>query len=276
MLKKKLVKKIPKLKLAPKRIIFFPYNMGSEGCAALSKALGGLKVFPDKNYVPKQQHTIVNWGNSQTPKWMPPFLNGRFLNRPLNVGSATNKLHAFKLFQHNGVSIPEFVTNLAAALKWAQAGETVICRKTLTGSEGKGIVVITQENNKEMPVCQLYTLYKKKKQEFRVHVLGDKVIDVQEKRRVKDAEKVDSFIRNHDNGWVFCRDGVNMPKQCGEEAVKAIKALGLDFGGVDVIYNAKEDKAYVLEVNTAPGLEGTTVTKYATAFKAYFIQKGWL
>jgi D-alanine-D-alanine ligase-like ATP-grasp enzyme len=40
----------------------------------------------------------------------------------------------------------------------------------------------------------------------------------------------------------------------------------LDFGAVDIIYNAKRNECYVLEVNTAPGLEGTTVEKYATKF----------
>ena len=34
---------------------------------------------------------------------------------------------------------------------------------------------------------------------------------------------------------------------------------------VDIIYNAKEDKCYCLEVNTAPGIEGTTCVSYATA-----------
>ena len=49
-------------------------------------------------------------------------------------------------------------------------------------------------------------------------------------------------------------------------AVNAVKALGLDFGAVDIIYNEKENQYYVLEVNTAPGLEGTTLIKYAERF----------
>jgi D-alanine-D-alanine ligase-like ATP-grasp enzyme len=41
----------------------------------------------------------------------------------------------------------------------------------------------------------------------------------------------------------------------------------LDFGAVDVIYNRAQDKAYVLEVNTAPGLEGSTLDNYVEAIQ---------
>ena len=54
-------------------------------------------------------------------------------------------------------------------------------------------------------------------------------------------------------------------KQVKEQAVLSVKAVGLDFAGVDVIWNDKQKKAYVLEVNTAPGIEGQTVVNYAKA-----------
>jgi D-alanine-D-alanine ligase-like ATP-grasp enzyme len=41
---------------------------------------------------------------------------------------------------------------------------------------------------------------------------------------------------------------------------------GLDFGAVDVIWNAQKEKPYVLEINTAPGLEGQTIADYAAFF----------
>src|SRR3546814_6628533 len=47
-----------------------------------------------------------------------------------------------------------------------------------------------------------------KKQEYRVHVLNGKVVDVQRKARVKDFpdDKVNWKIRNHDNGFIYARD----------------------------------------------------------------------
>ena len=50
-----------------------------------------------------------------------------------------------------------------------------------------------------------------------------------------------------------------------EAAVKAVNSLGLDFGAVDICED-EEGNPYVFEVNTAPGIEGTTVEKYHTAF----------
>ena len=42
-------------------------------------------------------------------------------------------------------------------------------------------------------------------------------------------------------------------------------AVGLKFGAVDLIWNELENKSYVLEINTAPGLTGATLEKYAQA-----------
>ena len=50
------------------------------------------------------------------------------------------------------------------------------------------------------------------------------------------------------------------------EAIKAVSALGLDFGGVDVMF--KDNVAYVLEVNTAPTLN--TSPYVAKKYGMYF------
>ena len=47
-------------------------------------------------------------------------------------------------------------------------------------------------------------------------------------------------------------------------AIKAVEALDLDFGAVDII-ETRQGEIFVLEVNTAPGLEGKTVESYGNA-----------
>jgi len=85
------------------------------------------------------------------------------------------------------------------------------------------------------------------------------------KKREIDNEEVDYQVRNHANGWVYCRDNINPDSSVISNSLDAVAALGLDFGAVDVIWNEHHQKAWVLEVNTAPGLEGTTLTKYVSA-----------
>ncbi len=75
------------------------------------------------------------------------------------------------------------------------------------------------------------------------------------------------IVRNHDNGWVFCRQDVHPPDEVINQSIEAVRALGLDFGATDVGWNEYYQKACVFEVNTAPGLEGTTLENYTTFFK---------
>jgi glutathione synthase/RimK-type ligase-like ATP-grasp enzyme len=116
----------------------------------------------------------------------------------------------------------------------------------------------------------LYTRYFKGRDEYRIHVAGGEVIDRQQKRRRLDDEgEAHAFnaIRNVANGWVFCRDDVEVIPMADEAAVAAVDALGLDFGAVDLKVNQQRTRVGVLEVNTAPGLEGTSLGIYAAAIR---------
>ena len=76
-------------------------------------------------------------------------------------------------------------------------------------------------------------------------------------------------IRNHSNGYIYARVNVDVPPLLLSSSLSAVNLLGLDFGAVDVGYRERDGKVFVFEVNTAPGLVGTTLDKYANAFKEY-------
>lgn len=177
----------------------------------------------------------------------------------------TDKLTQLQRFQENGISCPEFTTDRNVASAWAGDGGAVVCRTLLRGSEGRGIVVA--ETAEQMVAAPLYTKYIKKMREFRVHVLNAQVIDVQEKRKRRDftPDQRDTRIRNTANGYVFCRDGMVEPEGLRGVAQQAVAALGYLMGAVDIIYNERGNQCYVLEVNSCPGMEGTTLEKYADA-----------
>ncbi len=98
------------------------------------------------------------------------------------------------------------------------------------------------------------------------------VIDYVEKKMKSGVKPENPYVRNVENGWVFCREDIAVFEDVKALAIEAIRALGLDFGAVDII-RTKKGRNYVLEVNTAVGMEGTTVEKYRTALANYVSAK---
>lgn len=149
-----------------------------------------------------------------------------------------------------------------------------IARTVLNGSGGAGIIVVRPGD--PIPDAPLYTKYVRKSREYRLHVVGGEVIFYQEKRKKNGVEQTrdQALIRNHDNGWVFAENDIRLPESSVWENVKAtavgaVRALGLDFGAVDLVLARDNATPYVLEVNTAPGIESTRLLEaYVRAFKA--------
>jgi len=176
-------------------------------------------------------------------------------------GDCKDKLHQYKFFHEQGIASPPFTTSHAQALAWLQDQNTVVARTLLNSSEGKGIVLASTPQ--DLVSAPVYTMYLKKKREFRVHIFKDQVVSVLEKRKKHGATSEETKIRNTANGYVFCRENVTEPPGIRELALKASKVTNSDFRGVDIGYNEKKDQLFVIEVNSAPGMEGSTITEYA-------------
>jgi glutathione synthase/RimK-type ligase-like ATP-grasp enzyme len=226
----------------------------------LACALGG-KVLKKENskYIRRSGDVVINWGASDAG-------NLSSLNLAGNVAKAANKLHSFRALAEAGVSIPAFSSS-KDTVDWT--GLTVV-RHKLSGHSGEGIEL---RDASDLPHAPLYVQYIPKKAEYRVHVVGKRVVLVQRKARNPECDNPNWKVRNHDNGFIFVRNDVKPPEEVLTQAVRAVVALGLDFGATDVIWNEKNSRAYVLEVNTAPGLEGSTIDDYAQGFRN-FIQGG--
>ena len=163
--------------------------------------------------------------------------------------------------------VPPFTENPQEALKMAENG-MVVARTLLRANSGRGIVLV-ERGSETIPTAPLYVKYIKKKKEFRVHVFKGSVLFLQEKKKRKGElnERVNWQIRNHSNGFIFAHNDVEIGKEGLDKAVLACNTLGLDFGAVDVIWNERDNKYYVLEVNTAPGITGETLNIYSNKFK---------
>lgn len=251
------------------KMYIYSHNPHSEGAKLLSQALNVKRIkHGNSKFRGGMGKAIINWGAGTLPDQV--MACQRVLNKPDAIRKASNKLKSFELFQEAGVTIPPFWTDENEAMQAFNAGHCLVARTVLNGHSGAGIVIITDPA--EHVKAPLYTAYIKKQEEYRYHVFMGQVVDIQRKARKRDVpdDAVNWQVRNLDGGFIFAREGVVASPVASEEAVKAVAALGLDFGAVDLIYNAREDKYYVLEVNTAPGLSGTTLDGYKQRFEEVF------
>jgi hypothetical protein len=179
-----------------------------------------------------------------------------------------NKIEQFQRFQQHGVSCPAFTTDVTQLANLES--KTVFARTLVNSTNGRGIVEF-EYGEGQAPRAPLYTAYVPKKAEYRVHVFNDEAVDIQQKRKKRGFENErDTRVRNIQNGYVYCREGITPPAGIEALAVNAVKACAYQYGAVDIIYNEKRKMCYVLEVNSRPGLMGTTLRKYAEALKKMY------
>lgn len=256
------------------RLVIFPYRMDSISSKQLRDRLGALRVYPDKNYRPRENDLIINWGNSNVPNW---FNNSNFdcwLNKPDTVKNASNKLTTLRILENSGIKTPQFETNPFYEQSMVRFWDKVIVRHKLTGHSGDGIEIVNRDE--PLPNAPLYTEYIPAISEYRVHVFDGNIIDITKKVRTNDEEFEDPteeemMIKSHNNGWDFARGGIRFSPRLGRIAIDSVKALGLDFGAVDII-KGEDGKLYVLEVNTACGCADTTLNSYINAIMNYRIK----
>lgn len=238
---------------------------------------------------------IINWGASDAPNWIrrehwpwPNAVKFHMLNGVDSVSRAINKLATLEALKAANVPCLDFVTELGdTTTQWLNEDGRYIARRSLTGSSGQGLVVVTSPDG--VIRAPLYTRYYPKTHEFRIHVWKGQVIDFTQKRLSEQfrAEGRREIVRSHDNGWNFAHSidpaldpsGIEAVKQAG---ITAVAALELDFGAADVLAVAGRPArsldgrrrvlhCKVCEVNTGPGLENSlTIRAYTDAIDAHY------
>ena len=197
-----------------KRIIITPYKMFSNGAKQLQEKL---KTLSDRRvlrirktstkFKPRQSDVNIFWGKCDDAWWSNP-------EQETAKNIARNKLKTFKAFKEHGISHPEWTTDWETAFSWWENNELIVGRTILTGHSGEGIILFKLEDEQfdDGLSCKLYVKYIKKEHEYRVHVFNGKVIDIQQKKRKVGFENRNNQIRNHKNGWVYCRENITKPE----------------------------------------------------------------
>ena len=243
-----------------KNTIMYAYKNTSAGAILLAKKMGIKKMnHGDSTWRPGPDKVVLNWGSGGYPYDVKRA--GRIINNESAVNRAINKIEAFDTFVRAaaGPRTPEWTLRADVAKRWLYDGSTVLARTRVEGARGEGIIVM--KNIVDFVDARLYTKYIDKDAEFRVHVIGGEAVFLQQRIRDPKQNVKDWHVRSDENGFIMVNRITPVPDDIKVQSIRAVTSLGLDFGAVDIVM--KDERGYVLEVNTAPWLNQEVSDVYA-------------
>jgi len=243
--------------------MYFTYHNRSKPTGELlAKMLQSPHGFDPEPFAPLGDNTLIRWG-SRKKEWTDN-VYAHVVNRSSAIKLCSDKIAAGIKFQESGILTPDFSEDPYFLIE--EFGYPLLGRKR-QHARGTDIKLILQERDLRKP-CDYYTRYIPTNREFRIHVVGDKVIRVQGKYLDHPGQQV-PYMRNYSTGYRFRKPRLRLKPERLEAAVKAVNCLGLDFGAVDLLIG-DDGLGYVLEVNTAPSCSPLTLGAYAVAFQEQF------
>ena len=274
----------------------------------LAEALGAKHGKTKPTAKAGQSMIVVGWG-CKTKE--PVILRQHtVLNHPDSIRINRNKLETLRILKGAGVPVADFIekNGIIAALDDARSAINIpTVGRTKFHQGGKGFwacLTKTQVQKAIADGAEYFQSYLDIKDEYRLHVFGGEVINMQKKvernnmaaaykeqhgSRIanvaekagvkldkktadyilenigKRQERPDQIIKSNTRGWKFSQVKT-VKKEMIEAAVNAVKAIGLDFGAVDCCLTA-DGNPFIIEVNTGPGLQGSSFDAYVAAFK---------
>ncbi len=246
--------------------------------------------------LPPPNGPLIRWGSGRV---YPTDLE---INPRSALIAYQNRLQQLVLLRNAEVRVPNFSQSFGAA-KWYDGEMTLLTRtfpKGRQNSHGRDITICPSGYDKWGDTLEnipnnhdMVMEFIPKHRQFRVHVVGettrtreliptngcpfggngtdecgngsetyDDGDDECAHQCLSDYEMKQNPIWNLSTGFTYRVVNGLRPVGVIPQAKAAVKALGLHFGAVDVITDI-DDTAYVLEVNTAPGLGPLTVVWYA-------------
>jgi hypothetical protein len=237
-------------------------KVGNGTWRQFSKASGEWQTIPFSKVqdILNGEDVVINWGNH---------IFGELalfdLNVPHAVALASNKRMSRRILQNAGVAVPK---------TWFWEGTEdydfpCIARPSYHHA-GKHFHILNNFADRDALLEKYdlsdwyFSLVFPKTHEYRLHVAHGKILAMYEKPLIP-GEIRGNFSVNHESWRVLKWSEYNA--QISRESIAAVEELGLDYGAVDVMYDAKNEAVAIAEVNTSPQ---TTWPYLAGKYAAYF------
>lgn len=242
--------------------ITMSYSRASAPSArAIAEASGGKIVLVEDS------RADINWGRAGA--FRPERLNN-------NTSGTTNKRVMRELFAEHDVPAPQLFTPAEARALFeadpANLSGVALVGRPDTHTRGlafwlcRSVADVDRalRGTRRKAAATHFMRFVPLGHEFRVHVFNGKSIRISEKHYLTEPD-TPMWKRDYETR----KPPEDFPRRHLRQAAKqAVAALGLDFGAVDIL--ADHEQAYVLEVNTAPGLGGSMPRVWAQTFINHF------
>lgn len=229
-------------------------------------ASNGCEIFYDEarkvenidHVIPRIKPSMTFYGSAVIRQFEVMGIN--CLNGSEAITKSRDKLHTLQILSQHGLNVP--LTSFANSsydtkdlIKLVESAPLVV--KLLEGTKGVG-VVLAETNKAAESVINAFRSLKadilvqqyikeSKGQDIRCFVIGDQVVASME-RVAQEGE----FRANIHLGATA--SAIEVSDEERDLAIKAVKAVGLEVAGVDMVRSNSGPK--ILEVNSSPGLEG--------------------
>lgn len=182
------------------------------------------------------------------------------LNAAIPIARSRDKLRALQLLSRFGIDIPRTVMcryRDEVPLAVEQVGGLPCIMKLIQGSQGVGVLIASTMSEVEGMLDTLWTLGQEiliqeliaesRGKDVRALVVGDRVVAAM--RRTARQGEFRSNIHRGGEG-----QALDLAREYAEAAVKAVRVVGLEVAGVDMLESRSGPK--IMEVNSSPGFEG--------------------
>lgn len=202
------------------------------------------------------KNCTIRYGNSQIVRGKDTEFNSKNF-----IELCSNKLTYSNFLKDNGIATVEFLNADCRPDHYP-----VLIRTTLTSYGGRGIIPIRTEEEFLNTIRENYhwSPYLPFSKEYRVHILGSSISRVFSKVL---EEETDIPIRNNASCHFSLKnieDSFGKLKELVNSVANVLEKDGFKgFYALDVGFNSADKQYYVIESNTAPGLNENTAVEYA-------------